>query len=533
MENLKKNPLSLQLNVEDFAPASNDEKKSLVVMRESVNFWKDGMRRLRKNKIAMVSLVVILLIAFMAYVLPSFWPYSYEQQIKGSNNLAPFEYSAAEQKLIDQGENVFPHILGTDRMGRDFAVRVMMGTRVSLSVGLLASVLVLLIGATYGAISAFAGGWIDNIMMRITDILYTIPDILLIILLAMAIKEPLESLATKPGFGWMQKLGPNMVSIFIIFALLYWVGMARIVRSQVLTLKESEYVTAARALGASGGRIIKKHLLTNCMGTLIVTTTLQIPSSIFTESYLSFLGLDADKDVETIGQKILTLAAPYVPLDGINDAGVACGIFMSYQGEGKGTPTDTQTDKPDLTSTTLLRLILDYADSVEDAVALAEQYDLHDSASSCFHYMVADSTGRSAVLEWIGTDADHDTDGAQRQLNVLWNDTDALSDSADWQVVTNFIKTPGYYDGTTAERKGLDRYEHLTAALRETDGIVADKNAAMDLLASVGRRTWNNDDSNSNTVHSVVYDLTDKSVLWVGNEHYGEEAYTFEFQLGR
>jgi len=101
MENLKKNPLSLQLNVEDFAPASNDEKKSLVVMRESVNFWKDGMRRLRKNKIAMVSLVVILLIAFMAYVLPSFWPYSYEQQIKGSNNLAPFEYSAAEQKLID------------------------------------------------------------------------------------------------------------------------------------------------------------------------------------------------------------------------------------------------------------------------------------------------------------------------------------------------------------------------------------------------------------------------------------------------
>ena len=301
MENLKKNPLSLQLNVEDFAPASNDEKKSLVVMRESVNFWKDGMRRLRKNKIAMVSLVVILLIAFMAYVLPSFWPYSYEQQIKGSNNLAPFEYSAAEQKLIDQGENVFPHILGTDRMGRDFAVRVMMGTRVSLSVGLLASVLVLLIGATYGAISAFAGGWVDNIMMRITDILYTIPDILLIILLAMAIKEPLEALATKPGFGWMQTLGPNMVSIFIIFALLYWVGMARIVRSQVLTLKESEYVTAARALGASGGRIIKKHLLTNCMGTLIVTTTLQIPSSIFTESYLSFLGLGVAAPMPSLG----------------------------------------------------------------------------------------------------------------------------------------------------------------------------------------------------------------------------------------
>ena len=284
----------------------------------------------------------------------------------------------------------------------------------------------------------------------------------------------------------------------------------------------------------SGDRVFGRNYDFSATNTAIVYTD---PGEGRHASYstidLSFLGLDADKDVETIGQKILTLAAPYVPLDGINDAGVACGIFMSYQGEGKGTPTDTQTDRPDITSTTLLRLILDYADSVEDAVALAQQYDLHDSASSCFHYMVADSTGRSAILEWVGTDADHDADGAQRQLNVLWNDTDALSGSADWQVVTNFIKTPGYYDGTSAERKGLDRYEHLTAALRETDGIVADKDAAMDLLASVGRRTWDNDDSNSNTVHSVVYDLTDKSVLWVGNEHYGEEAYTFEFQLGR
>ena len=116
-----------------------------------------------------------------------------------------------------------------------------------------------------------------------------------------AIKEPLEGLATKPGFGWMQKLGPNMVSIFIIFALLYWVGMARIVRSQILILKESEYVTAARALGASSGRIIKKHLLTNCIGTLIVTTTLQIPASIFTESYLSFIGLGVAAPLPSLG----------------------------------------------------------------------------------------------------------------------------------------------------------------------------------------------------------------------------------------
>lgn len=301
MENLNKEPQDLHLGAEDFAPASQEEKQNLVVMRESVNFWKDGLRRLRKNKIAMVSLVVIILIAIFAYVLPAFWPYAYDQQIKYSENLAPFEYGREELKLIEQGESVFPHILGTDRNGRDYAVRLMMGTRVSLSVGLLASVLVLVIGATYGAISAFAGGWVDIIMMRITDILNTIPDILLIILLGTAIKDPLETLSTQPGFEWMQKLGPNMISIFIIFALLYWVSMARIVRSQVLTLKESEYVTAARALGASSGRIIKRHLLTNCIGTLIVTTTLQIPSAIFTESYLSFLGLGVAAPMPSLG----------------------------------------------------------------------------------------------------------------------------------------------------------------------------------------------------------------------------------------
>ena len=136
--------------------------------------------------------------------------------------------------------------------------------------------------------------------------------------------------------------------------------------------------------------------------------------------------------MEGLSKKILTLAAPYAPLDGVNDAGVACGIFMSYQGDGKGTATDIDTEKPDLTSTTLLRLILDYADSVEDAVALVEQYDLHDSTNCVFHYMIADSTGRSAILEWVGEDAANDNDGSARHLNVIWNDTDAMSDSSDW-----------------------------------------------------------------------------------------------------
>ena len=298
---IKKNPLSLQLKAEDFMPATQEEKESLNIMRESVNFWKDGLRRLKKNKIAMVSLGFIVVIMIFAYIVPAFWPYTYDQQIKYSENLAPFEYGKKELQRIEAGEKVFPHICGTDKLGRDYAVRLMMGTRISLTVGLMCAALVLIIGATYGAIAAYAGGWVDNIMMRITDIMYTIPDILLIILLSMIIRDPLKDLAMKDGFLWMQKVGPNLIAIFIVFALLYWVSMARITRSQVLVLKESEYVTAARALGANNGRIIKKHLLTNCIGTLIVMTTLQIPSAIFTESYLSFLGLGVAAPMPSLG----------------------------------------------------------------------------------------------------------------------------------------------------------------------------------------------------------------------------------------
>ena len=147
----------------------------------------------------------------------------------------------------------------------------------------------------------FFGGWVDLVMMRVVDVIYTIPDILLIVLLSFALKEPLQNLTNVPGFGWVRTVGQNLISIFIVFALLYWVGMARMVRSQVLMLKESEYVTAARALGVGDGKIIRKHLLTNCIGTLIVTTTLQIPSSIFTESFLSFLGLGVAVPLPSLG----------------------------------------------------------------------------------------------------------------------------------------------------------------------------------------------------------------------------------------
>ena len=244
---------------------------------------------------------------------------------------------------------------------------------------------------------------------------------------------------------------------------------------------------------------------------------------------LQFISIENEVGIDGIMDYVMTLAAPYVPLDGMNDAGVSCGIYMTYQGEPT-IATDQQTDKPDITSTTLLRLILDYADSVDEAVEIAMQYDLHDSAGTSYHYMVADATGKSAILEWVGNTDVTDNDGGARTLNVIYNTNDTAMGTDAYQVVTNFIVTPDYY-ASDDEKAGFDRYEYLRTNLENLDGIVADEEEAMNLLAGVGRRSWNNDDSNGITVHSVVYNLTDKTAVWVGNEHYGEEDYTFYLDL--
>ena len=249
---------------------------------------------------------------------------------------------------------------------------------------------------------------------------------------------------------------------------------------------------------------------------------------------LQFLGLDTEKNMSSLMDRITALAAPYIPLDGINDAGVSCGIYMTYQGGETTVPTDQNTDKPDFTSTTLLRLILDYADNVEEAVEIASAYDLHDSAKTSYHYMVADASGRSAILEWVGATDASDQDGSARQLVVTYQDQDAQigpwEAASDQQVITNFILQPGYYADSPAEdRKGYDRYTRLWEELNRTGGQLADEQAAMDLLRIVGRRSWNNDDANSCTVHSVVYNLTDKTMLWVSNENFEDPTAVFTF----
>lgn len=250
---------------------------------------------------------------------------------------------------------------------------------------------------------------------------------------------------------------------------------------------------------------------------------------------LGLLGMDADSDVEGLLNKITCLAAVYAPLDGMNDAGVSCGVYMTYQGNDKDvTPTNQNTDKPDMTTTTFLRMVLDYADDLDDAVQIAESYDMHDSAGTSYHYMVADASGRSAIFEWVnGTDAT-DLDGSARKLVVTYNDQDdAIGEeegNSSFQWVTNFVIQPNYYDSED-DMQGLDRYQHIYEQLAATDGTVADEQAAMDVLASVGRRTWNHQSSQHLTIHSAVYNLTQKTLYWVPNENYQDPSAWFSFSL--
>lgn len=335
----KKSPLSMQMDLSRFELATADEKRQQDRMRESTTFFKDGIRKLKKDKISISCLVVLAIIMIIAFVVPSFYPYDYATTSAGKNSittnyLAPLQYSPAEQAIIDSGGHVFPHILGTDELGRDYAARVIFGTRISLLVGIIAAAIVVLIGVIYGAVSGYFGGKVDLVMMRIVDIIYSLPDMLMVVLLSVVLRE----IINVDAFPALQKIGTNMISMFIVFALLYWTGMARMVRGQILTVKQNEYILAARVSGAKDSRIIRRHILPNIVSVIIIAAALQIPSAIFTESFLSFIGLGVQAPMPSLGSLANEARAGITqyPYKLLFPAGMICLITLAFNLLGDG-----------------------------------------------------------------------------------------------------------------------------------------------------------------------------------------------------
>jgi oligopeptide transport system permease protein len=240
----------------DFIPLGRQEQLDQALVRPTLSYRSDAWRRLQQNKAAIISFYMIILIMLAAVVGPWVSPYSYyDQSLIMQNQLPSLE-----------------HWFGTDNLGRDLLTRCLYGARISLAVGIFATLISLTIGVFFGGIAGFWGGKVDNIMMRVVDIFYAIPLLLWVILLMVVLK-------------------PGLQNILIAIGVTYWLSMARIVRGQVLSLKEQDYILAARTIGASNRRIILRHLIPNAIGPILVTATFNIPQAIFTEAFLSFIGL--------------------------------------------------------------------------------------------------------------------------------------------------------------------------------------------------------------------------------------------------
>ena len=254
----------MQISTELFAPMK-EKPSHQELIRPSITYWQDAWRRLKANPVAMISLVFIILLLLFAIFGPYFSAHSYSDQDFNRRN----EGSSME------------HPFGTDSLGRDQLVRVMHGARISLAVGFVAAITTFFIGVIYGGIAGYIGGRVDNIMMRIVDIMYSIPFLLWVIMLMVVFRELF------PTTGG----GAGLYSIFLALGLVFWLPMARIVRGQILSLKEQEFVLAAQTIGAPRWKILFRHLIPNAMGPIIVTATLAVPEAIFTEAFLSFIGL--------------------------------------------------------------------------------------------------------------------------------------------------------------------------------------------------------------------------------------------------
>lgn len=226
------------------------------IVRPSTTYWHDVWQRFRRDPLAVGGMIVIIIIALMAIFIPMVSPYSYD---------------GMDLTQMNQGPSL-QHPCGTDQMGRDLFIRILYGARISLTIGVVAAAINCCIGILYGGISGYIGGWLDMVMMRIVDILTSLPSLLYIILI-------------------MLVFGSNMGSVILALCFTSWIGTARVVRSEVMRLKHSEYVLAARLSGANTWQLLISHLIPNAMGPIIVSTAFLIPNAIFSESFLSFLGI--------------------------------------------------------------------------------------------------------------------------------------------------------------------------------------------------------------------------------------------------
>lgn len=246
----------VEVKDEWFKPKEKGHEKVETVVRPSLSYWADAWRRLQKNKLAMIGLFFLVFLGVAAILIPILSPHSVTGTDLPNQNKAPS----------------MQHWFGTDELGRDVFTRTWYGARISLFVGLMAAIIDVTIGIIYGGISGYKGGKVDLVMMRIIEILYGLPHLLVVILLLVV-------------------MDPSLTTIIIALTITGWVGMARIVRGQVLQIKNYEFVTASKSFGAGTSRIIRKNLLPNTMGPIIVQMTLTVPSAIFSEAFLSFLGL--------------------------------------------------------------------------------------------------------------------------------------------------------------------------------------------------------------------------------------------------
>lgn len=246
----------LELTPELFEKLDDSQKNAEKISYESKTYLQDAWSRFKQNKLALVGLGFLVVLLLCCIILPMVLPYTYDGQDMANRNAAPS----------------MAHIMGTDKFGRDIFVRILFGGRISLTVGFTAALISLCVGVTYGGIAGYAGGKVDMVMMRIVDAMYSIPDMLYVILITVVFEA-------------------SFWSILLGICISSWMGMARQVRTQVMTLKEQEFSLAAFVIGASKKRILFKHLIINSMGPIIVSFTLLVPSAIFYEATLGFLGI--------------------------------------------------------------------------------------------------------------------------------------------------------------------------------------------------------------------------------------------------